>query len=92
MVDQKFPELEALTESHIDHLLKRVSSVTVSFDLWMSRKADDIMAVVIHFLDKQWQWRHPTLGLLHCTKGTSGNTPYVCVSLYNTSAKLVFQI
>ena len=79
MVDTKFPELEAITESHIDHLLEGVVSVSVSFDLWMSRKTEDIMAVVIHFLDKNWIWRHPTLGLLHCAKGTSGTATRVCV-------------
>lgn len=72
MVDNIFPALVDDTVKHVEGLLTGVSSVTLSFDLWMSRKTDDILAVVCHFLDVNWIWRHVVLGLLNCDKGTSG--------------------
>jgi hypothetical protein len=71
MVDNSFTTLENDTTKHVEGLLTGVSSVTLSFDLWMSRKTDDILAVVAHFLDAKWIWRHVVLGLLNCDQGTS---------------------
>ncbi len=34
-----------------------------SFDLWMSKGAYDIFALVIHFLGTKWQPKHITIGL-----------------------------
>eukprot|EP00951_Prasinocladus_malaysianus_P021495 scaffold177760_cov21-Prasinocladus_malaysianus.AAC.1 len=39
----------------------------------MSRKTDDMLAVVAHFLDLDWIPRHLTLGMLNCDKGTKGS-------------------
>jgi hypothetical protein len=44
---------------------------TTSFDLWMSKDAYDILALVINFLDDNWQPKKVTIGLLESTKTTS---------------------
>ncbi len=36
---------------------------TTSFDLWMSKGAYDIFALVVKFLGTDWQPKHITIGL-----------------------------
>ncbi len=43
------------------------------FDLWMSKGAYDIFAVVINFLDESWQPKKVTIGLFEAIK-TMGQT------------------
>jgi hypothetical protein len=38
-------------------------STTTCFDLWMSKSADDIFALVINFLDENWQPKKVTISL-----------------------------
>jgi len=38
------------------------------FDLWMSKGAYDIFALVINFLDENWQPKKVTIGLFETTK------------------------
>jgi hypothetical protein len=47
-----------------------VSTIT-SFDLWMSKGAYDIFALVINFLDGNWKPRKVTIGLFETTETTS---------------------
>ncbi len=42
-----------------------------SFDLWMSKGAYDILALVINFLDENWQPKKVTIGLFEVRKTTS---------------------
>jgi len=44
---------------------------TASFDLWMSKGAYDILALVINFLDENWQPKKGTIGLFEVRKMTS---------------------
>ncbi len=48
-------------------------STTVSFDLWMSKGAYDVFALMINFLSSDWQPKHVTIGLFEVTK-TIGQT------------------
>ncbi len=47
-----------------------VSTIT-NFDLWMSKGAYDIFALVINFLDGNWKPREVTIGLFKATKTTN---------------------
>ncbi len=44
-----------------------VFPVIVSFDLWMSKGAYDVFALVINFLNSDWQPKHVTIGLFETT-------------------------
>ena len=43
---------------------------TASFDLWMSKSIYDVFALVINFLDENWQPKKVTIGLFKTTKTT----------------------
>jgi hypothetical protein len=45
--------------------------VSYFFDLWMSKGAYNIFALVINFLDENWQPKKVTIGLFETTKITS---------------------
>ncbi len=47
--------------------------VTTSFDLWVSKVAHDIFALIINFLGSNWQPKQVIIGLLKATK-TIGQT------------------
>ena len=39
-----------------EELLEGVHVVTITLDLWMSRATDDILAIVLYFVDSKWIW------------------------------------
>ncbi len=39
-----------------------------SFDLWMSKGAHDVFALVVNFLGSNWQSKHITIGFFEATK------------------------
>ena len=43
--------------------LEACSTVTATFDLWMSKGAQDTFALVISFLTTNWEPKHITVGL-----------------------------
>jgi len=43
-------------------------STTTSLDLWMSKGAYDVFALVINFLNNDWQPKHVSIGLFEMTK------------------------
>ncbi len=51
--------------------LSQCVSATANFDLWMSKGAYDIFALVINFLDGNWKHRKVTIGLFETTKITN---------------------
>ena len=70
---KKMPALAEEIATKCQALLKDVLGVALSFDLRMSRKTEDILAVECHFLSSTFQWHTIHLGLVSCTKGTSGS-------------------
>ena len=40
----------------------------ITFDLWMSRQTEDIFAVVVHFIDMEWEVKAYCLGMLKMSK------------------------
>jgi len=51
-------------------LLYDYCCATTSFDLWMSKGAHDVFALVISFLGFDWKPKQITLGLFETTKTT----------------------
>ncbi len=41
---------------------------TTSFDLWLSKGAYDVFALMINFLNSDWQPKHVTIGLFEAIK------------------------
>ena len=52
--------------------LANVLGAAVTFDLWMSKKTDDILSVDLHYVDESWIWRHVHLGLVAMNGQTRG--------------------
>lgn len=50
--------------------LKECVTGTMTYDLWMSRGAEDIFGLVWHFVDAQWKPVHICLGLVHVASAT----------------------
>jgi hypothetical protein len=51
--------------------LSQCVSVTANFDLWMSKGAYDIFALVINFLNGNWKLRKVTIGLFETIETTN---------------------
>ena len=52
--------------------LETVVGASVTFDLWMSMKTDDILSVDLHFISHDWVWHHTHLGLVAMNGITRG--------------------
>jgi hypothetical protein len=52
--------------------LDRVLGVAVTFDLWMSKKTDDILSIDLHFVSSRWTWEHKHLALVAMNGQTRG--------------------
>jgi hypothetical protein len=55
--------MEKNKEEYVLPKLKQCYYVIASFDLWMSKGAHDVFALVISFLNEEWQLQHITIGL-----------------------------
>ena len=64
--------LRADTEAALKALIKDVHGVAVTFDLWMSKKTDDILSLDVHFVSHDWVWHHKHLGLVAMNGQTTG--------------------
>jgi hypothetical protein len=56
--------MEKKKEEYVSPKLKQCYFATSSFDLWMSKGAHDVFALVISFLNEEWQPQHITIRLL----------------------------
>ena len=72
--------LRADTEAALKALIKGVHGVAVTFDLWMSKKTDDILSLDVHFVSEDWVWHHKHLGLVAMNGQTTGMMlpNYIC--------------
>ena len=52
--------------------LRTVLGATVTFDLWMSKKTDDILSIDLNFICDKWIWHHKHLGLVAMNGQTQG--------------------
>jgi hypothetical protein len=72
LVNEHIPNLLATTmERYVYPLINSCETVSVTFDLWMSRAIYDTFAAVVNFVDKSWVPQHVTMGLFDASK-TSG--------------------
>jgi hypothetical protein len=61
---EHIPQLLATTmERYVYPIINNCDTVTVTFDLWMSRAGYDTFAAVVNFVDKSWVPQHVTMGL-----------------------------
>jgi hypothetical protein len=65
--------LQRTMEQYVWPLLQEATTVSVTFDLWMSRAGFDTFTMVVNFIDKEWMPRHVTIGLFEAiaTSGTA---------------------
>ena len=50
-------------EQYVLPLVGKSATVSVTFDLWMSRGTQDTFCMVVNFLDMDWVARHVTVGV-----------------------------
>jgi hypothetical protein len=48
--------------------LKQCYFIIVNFGLWMLKGAHDVFALVINFMNEEWQPQHITIGLFEAMK------------------------
>ncbi len=63
-----FDLMEKTKEEYVLPKLKKCYSTIASFDLWMSKGAHDVFALVISFLNEEWQPQHITIGLFQANE------------------------
>jgi len=47
-------------------------AIVLCYDLWMSRKGEDVMSLDAHYIDEDWEPRCQHMGLVDCSQGTGG--------------------
>jgi hypothetical protein len=62
--------VEKMKQEYVLPTLKQCYFATTSFDLWMSKGAHDVFALVINFLNEKWQPQHITIRLSEANKTT----------------------
>lgn len=74
----KLPNRRTLTEKMIPNIVSDINeacvfpkindaeSITLSFDLWMSRGVEDVFDIYAHFLDSQFHPHHVHITMLRC--------------------------
>lgn len=70
--------------------LATILAVALSFDLWMSRKTEDILSLEAHYVDRNWKWKTIHLGLINCTNGTSGHEVRMCGATHGATLFTIF--
>jgi hypothetical protein len=60
--------VEKTSQQYVLPALANYFSTRPNFNIWMSIGADDVFALVINFLNNDWQPKHVTIGLLEMTK------------------------
>ena len=65
--DKIVPQLRSNVEKVVYNTLTRSGNVlrcAITFDLWMSRNAEDIFGVMMHFIDSEWSIKLFNIGLM----------------------------
>lgn len=72
MKEDLLPSMVKDLEAEVMKELQGVDGVALAFDLWMSRKTEDVLSLDMHFITPAWEWKHRHVGLLSCSDSTSG--------------------
>jgi len=62
--------MEKTKQTYVLHLLEKYHSIIASFDLWMSKGAYDVFALIIFFWGFDYMPKHVILGLFEASKTT----------------------
>jgi len=62
--------VEKTNQLYVFFAFAKCHYVIVSFDIWMSKGAYDVFALVINFPSNDWQSKHVTISLFETTKTT----------------------
>lgn len=60
-------------EQYVLPLVGKSATVSVTFDLWMSRGTQDTFCMVVNFLDTDWVPRHVTVGVFRAQSTTGAS-------------------
>jgi len=60
--------LEKTNQLYVVPALAKCYSITTYFDLWMSKAAYNVFALMINFLNSNWQPKHVIINLFEATK------------------------
>ena len=72
LTNKLMPEMVKECKDSLCRSLDKVLGAAVTFDLWMSKKTDDILSVDLHFICSRWTWQHKHLGLVTMNGETRG--------------------
>ena len=72
LTNKLMPEMVKECRDSLRRSLDKVQGAAVTFDLWMSKKTDDILSVDLHFVCNRWTWQHKHLGLVALNGQTKG--------------------
>ena len=76
-ITQRFlPALLDECTSEVSRLLGTTDGVSLTFDLWMDKKTDNILSLDAHLISDNWQRRHQHLGLV----AMNGQTTWVVIA------------
>ena len=71
LVREHIPAMFTKTmEQYVLPLVGKSATVSVTFDLWMSRGTQDTFCMVVNFLDTDWVPRHVTVGVFRAQSTT----------------------
>jgi hypothetical protein len=92
--EKLLPELRRwVNEEYVKPSLSKALGVCISFDLWMSRKTEDLFAVVAHYIDPEsFDVCHSCIGLVKSTNTDASSLLEDLrhlLSQYNLEGKLV---
>ena len=71
--NQLLPQIRKEVANGLHRALKGVRGVSVSFDLWMSRKTEDNLSFDIHYITDDWRWQHSHVGIISCSDSSIGS-------------------
>ncbi len=75
--------VEKTSQMYVLPTLLECHFATMSFDLWMFKRAYDVFALVINLLGGDWQPKHVTIGLFKAIETTSQTLAINLIKLLN---------
>ncbi|GMH40414.1 hypothetical protein BSKO_08318 [Bryopsis sp. KO-2023] len=83
---------QKVDREHVAPILKVAGSISLTFDLWMSRKTEDLFAMIAHWIGDDWAVYHRCLGLVKAnhTDGSSlSNELHALLVKYNIANRVL---
>jgi len=80
--------VEKIKQIYVLLLLHDCKTTTISSNLWMSKGANDIFALIINFLIIDWKLKHVTLGLFEVNETIGQALPKNLAYVKNEASNL----